>query len=117
MQLCFKSQPTLSREASYYLESGHWFLSLYNDGASEQTVRTMILKMMKWWVIPILILKMMQWRVIPILYQFLGGIHCNTLGRLDLSLSQGLLRYIYCLVMIAVMVVDMIAVVVAILSK
>lgn len=30
--------PTLSREASYYLDSGHWFLSLYNDGASAQTL-------------------------------------------------------------------------------
>ena len=40
-------QPTLSREASYYLESGHWFLSLYNDGASEQTVRTIKLIMVK----------------------------------------------------------------------
>ena len=28
------SQPSVGREASYYLESGHWFLSLYNDAAS-----------------------------------------------------------------------------------
>ena len=33
------SQAHLVREASYYLEAGHWFLSLYNDAASHAAVQ------------------------------------------------------------------------------
>ena len=29
---------SLSREVSYYLDSGHWFISLYNDAATDQTL-------------------------------------------------------------------------------
>ena len=32
------SQPSVGREVSYYLETGHWFLSLYNDAASPQSL-------------------------------------------------------------------------------
>ena len=31
-------QPSLTREASYYLDTGHWFLSLYNDAPHDQTI-------------------------------------------------------------------------------
>ena len=33
------SHPSLTREASYYLDTGHWFLSLYNDAAQDQMVQ------------------------------------------------------------------------------
>jgi len=32
------SVPTLMRESSYYLDMGHWFLSLYNDAGDPQTL-------------------------------------------------------------------------------
>ena len=32
------SQPSVGREVSYYLDTGHWFLSLYNDAAAPQSL-------------------------------------------------------------------------------
>ena len=31
-------QPTVTRTVNYYLESGHWFLSLYNDNGENKEV-------------------------------------------------------------------------------
>ena len=31
-------QPTVTRSTSYYMEQGHWFLSLYNDDIESQEV-------------------------------------------------------------------------------
>ena len=32
-------QPSVSKNTSYYLESGHWFISLYNDDGESKPVR------------------------------------------------------------------------------
>ena len=32
-------QPSVSKNTSYYLESGHWFISIYNDDGESKPVR------------------------------------------------------------------------------
>jgi hypothetical protein len=32
-------QPTVTRTVNYYMESGHWFLSLYNDNGESKEVK------------------------------------------------------------------------------
>jgi len=34
-------QPSVERETSYYLDAGHWFLSLYNDDSDPRQVHSM----------------------------------------------------------------------------
>ena len=34
----FFQQPTVTRTSSYYMEQGHWFMSLYNDDIDSQEV-------------------------------------------------------------------------------
>ena len=78
----------MSRDTSYYLESGHWFLSLYNDGASEQLVTIFVLlyddngqsawkdKNDGFW------------------YGFSPGrVHHHSIGGLDVCLPKGMLRW------------------------
>ncbi len=36
---CFFLQPSVERETSYYLDAGHWFLSLYNDDSDPRQVK------------------------------------------------------------------------------
>jgi hypothetical protein len=35
-------QPTVARSASYYMEQGHWFLSVYNDDIDSQEVSFLV---------------------------------------------------------------------------
>ena len=37
-QCIFQFTPSVKKNASYYLESGHWFLSIYNDDGESKRV-------------------------------------------------------------------------------
>jgi hypothetical protein len=39
LTVLFFVQPSVERETSYYLDAGHWFLSLYNDDSDPRQVR------------------------------------------------------------------------------
>jgi hypothetical protein len=40
LTIWLRMQPSVEREASYYLDAGHWFLSLYNDDSEPRQVCT-----------------------------------------------------------------------------